>query len=189
VEKNNARSEVEDMFEKMRALVKNDTWDMVPRPSGKNVVGCKWVYSVKHNPKEKVDRFKAQLVAKGYTQIYGVDYEQTFAPVAKMNTARTLISCAVKLGWDLCQLDVKNAFLHEDLKEEVFIEIPPDFANEQLRDKVCRLKRSLYDLKQSPRAWFERFSMAMKRLGYRQSNADHTKFIQRKDGKICILIV
>jgi Reverse transcriptase (RNA-dependent DNA polymerase) len=177
------------MFEEMRALIKNDTWDMVPRPSGKNVVGCKWVYSVKYNPEGKVDRFKAQLVAKGYTQTYGVDYEETFAPVAKMNIVRTLISCAVNLRWDLCQLDVKNAFLYGDLKEEVFMEIPPGFANEQLRDKVCRMKRSLYDLKQSPRAWFERFSMTMKRLGYRQSDTDHTMFIQRKDEKICILIV
>jgi Reverse transcriptase (RNA-dependent DNA polymerase) len=128
-------------------------------------------------------------VAKGYTQTYGVDYLETFALVAKMNTVRTLISCAVNLGWDLCQLDVKNAFLHGDLKEEVFMEIPPGFANEQLRDKVCRLKRSLYGLKQSPRAWFERFSMTMKRLGYRQSDVDHTMFIQRKDEKNCILIV
>jgi Reverse transcriptase (RNA-dependent DNA polymerase) len=140
------------MFEEMRALVKNDTWDMVSRPYGKNVVGCKWVYSVKYNPEGKVDRFKARLVAKGYTQTYGVDYEETFAPVVKMNIVRTLISCAVNLGWDLCQLDVKNAFLHRDLKEEVFMEIPLGFANEQLRDKVCRLKRSLYGLKQSPRA-------------------------------------
>jgi Reverse transcriptase (RNA-dependent DNA polymerase) len=168
------------MFEEMRALVKNDTWDMVPRSSGKNVVGCKWVYSVKYNPEGKVDRFKARLVAKGYTQTYGV---------AKMNTVRTLISCAVNLGWDLCQLDVKNVFLHGDLKEEVFMEIPLGFANEQFRDKVCRLKRSLYGLKQSPRAWFEIFSMTMKKLGYRQSDTDHTMFIQRKDGKICILIV
>jgi Reverse transcriptase (RNA-dependent DNA polymerase) len=128
-------------------------------------------------------------VAKGYTQTYGVDYLETFALVAKMNTVRTLISCAVNLGWDLCQLDVKNAFLHGDLKEEVFMEIPPGFANEQLRDKVCRLKRSLYGLKQSPRAWFERFSMTMKRLGYRQGDVDHTMFIQRKDEKNCILIV
>jgi Reverse transcriptase (RNA-dependent DNA polymerase) len=177
------------MFEEMRALVKNDTWDMVLRPSGKNVVGYKWLYSVKYNPEGKVNIFKTRLVAKGYTQIYGVDYEETFAPVAKINTVRTLISYAVNLGWDLCQLDVKNTFLHGDLKEEVFMEIPPGFVNEQLRDKVCRLKRSLYGLKQSPRAWFEIFSMAMKRLGYRQSDADHIMFIQRKDEKICILIV
>jgi Reverse transcriptase (RNA-dependent DNA polymerase) len=161
---------------------------MVPRPSGKNTVGCKWVYSIKHTPKGKADRFKVRLVTKGYTQTYGVDYEETFAPVAKMNIVRTLISCAVNFGWDLCQLDVKNVFLHGDLKE-VYMEIPPGFANEQLKGKVCRLKRSLYGLKQSLRAWFDRFSITIKKPGYQQSNVDHTMFIQRKGEKICILIV
>jgi Reverse transcriptase (RNA-dependent DNA polymerase) len=180
------------MFEKMRALIKNamfDMWNIVPRPSEKNTVGCKWVYSLKHTPEGKVDRFKARLVANNYTQTYGVDYEETFAPVAKMNTVRTLISCAVNFGWDLCQLDVKNVFLRGDLKEEVYMEIPPNFANEQLKGKVCRLKRSLYGLKQSSRAWFDRFSMTMKKLGYQQSNIDHTIFIQWKGEKICILVV
>jgi Reverse transcriptase (RNA-dependent DNA polymerase) len=138
------------MFEEMRTPVKNDTWDMVPRPYDKNTVGCKWVYTTKHTPKGNVKRFKARLVAKGYTQTYGVDYEEIFAPVAKMNTVRTLISCAVNFGWDLFQLDVKNVFLHGDLKEEVYMEISPGFENEQLKGKVCRLKRSLYGLKQSP---------------------------------------
>jgi Reverse transcriptase (RNA-dependent DNA polymerase) len=128
-------------------------------------------------------------VAKCYTQIYGVDYEETFAPVVKVNNVRTLISCAVNFGWDLCQLDVKNIFLHGDIKEEVYMEIPPGFPNERLKGKVCRLKRSLYGLKQSPRACFDRFSMTIKKLGYQQTNVDHTMFIQRKDEKICILVV
>jgi Reverse transcriptase (RNA-dependent DNA polymerase) len=106
-----------------------------------------------------------------------------------MNIVRILILCAVNSGWDLCQLDVKNDFLHRDLKEEVYMEIPSGFQNEQLKGKVCRLKHSLYGLKQSPRAWFDRFSMEMKRLGYQQSNTDHTMFIQRKGEKICILVV
>jgi Reverse transcriptase (RNA-dependent DNA polymerase) len=178
------------MFEEMRALVKNDTWDMVPRPSDKNTVGCKWVYTTKHNPERNVERFKARLVTKGYTQTYGVDYQETFAPVTKMNIVRTLISCAVNFGWDLFQLDVKNIFLHGDLKEEVvYMEISSGFENEKLKGKVCRLKRSLYGLKQSLRAWFERFSMVMKKLGYQHSNADHTMFIRRKEEKICILMV
>jgi Reverse transcriptase (RNA-dependent DNA polymerase) len=129
------------------------------------------------------------LVAKGYTQTYNIDYEETFAPVAKMNTVRTLISCAVNFGWNMHQLDVKNAFLHGDLKEEVYMELPPGFDNEQVAGKVCRLKRSLYGLKQSPRAWFDRFSKIMIKEDYLQSNADHTMFIRRKEGKLCVLIV
>jgi Reverse transcriptase (RNA-dependent DNA polymerase) len=147
------------------------------------------VFTVKHNSEGKVDRFKARLVAKGYTQTYGIDYEETFAPVAKMNTVRTLISCVVNFGWNIHQLDVKNAFLHGDLKEEVYMELPPGFDNEQVAGKVCRLKRSLYGLKQSPRAWFDRFSKTMIKEGYLQSNADHTMFIRRKRGKLCVLIV
>jgi Reverse transcriptase (RNA-dependent DNA polymerase) len=138
-----------------------------------------------------MDRFKARLVAKGYTQTYGVDYEETFAPVAKMNNVRTLISCEVNSGWDMCQLDVKNVFLHGELKEEVYMEIPSGFQNEQLKGKVCRLKRSLYGLKQSPRAWFDRFSMAIKKLGYQQkqrrSHYVHPKEMRENlhSGRVC----
>jgi Reverse transcriptase (RNA-dependent DNA polymerase) len=146
------------------------------------------VFTVKHNSEGTIDRFKARLVAKEYTQTYGIDYEETFAPVAKMNIVRTLISCAVNFGWNIHQLDVKNAFLHGDLKEEVYMELPPGFDNEQVAGKVCRLKCSLYGFKQSPRAWFDRFSKAMIKEGYLQSNANHTMFIRRKGGKLCVLI-
>ena len=91
-------------------------------------------------------------MAKGYTQSYGIDYLETFAPVAKMTTIRALISLAANLGWKL-QLDVKNAFLHGDLKEEVFMELPPRFSHNK-EGQVCKLKKALYGLEQSPRAWF-----------------------------------
>ena len=113
------------MREEMHALQKNKTWELVPLPKGKKAVGCKWVFTVKQNPKGEVDRYKARLVAKGYSQTYGIDYDETFAPVAKMGTVRTLISCAVNFGWPLHQMDVKNVFLHGDLQEEVYMEIPP----------------------------------------------------------------
>ena len=147
------------------------------------------MYTIKYNPEGKVDRYKARLVAKGYTQKYGVDYEETFAPVAKMNTIRMLISCAANLGWELHQLDVKNAFLHGNLQEEIYMHIPPGFNTTQTEGKALRLYRSLYGLKQSPRAWFDRFRKVMIQLGYKQSNGDHTLFYKRNAGKLTILIV
>ncbi|XP_020260687.1 uncharacterized protein LOC109837018 [Asparagus officinalis] len=154
------------MHEELRALEKNRTWELVKLPKGKRAVGCKWVFTVKQNPDGQVERYKARLVAKEYSQTYGIDYDKTFAPVAKMSTVRTLISLAVNGGWKLHQLDVKNAFLHVDLVEEVYIEIPPGFGTDQTVGKVCRLKKSLYELKQSPCVWFDRFRRAMIGMGY-----------------------
>ncbi|WVZ69158.1 hypothetical protein U9M48_017993 [Paspalum notatum var. saurae] len=140
----------EAMLEEMRALEKNKTWELVDLPLGKQPVGCKWVFTIKHTPEGKVKRYKARLVAKGYIQTYGIDYEETFAPVAKKNSIRTLISCAANLNWLIYQMDVKNAFLHGDLHEEVYMHIPPGFETSRTTGKVLRLRRSLYGLKQSP---------------------------------------
>src|SRR5436190_4681352 len=109
------------------------------------------MFTVKQTLDSKVDRYKAWLVAKDYSQTYGIDYDETFAPVAKMNTVRTLVSCAVNKGLPLHQLDVKNAFLHGDLQEEVYMELSPGFGTPQMNGKVCKLKKSLHGLKQFPR--------------------------------------
>ena len=177
------------MLEEMAALDKNNTWVLTTLPANKKAVGCKWVFTVKQNSEGKVERYKARLVAKGYSQTYGIDYDETFAPVAKMNTIRTLISIAANFKWKLFQMDVKNAFLHGDLLEEVYMEIPPGFSSQETKGKVCRLKKSLYGLKQSPRAWFGKFRKELRLLGYKQSNADHTLFFKHYNGKIVILIV
>lgn len=179
----------EAMNEEMRALKKNETWELVPLPAGKKTVGCKWVFTVKQNVDGIIERFKARLVAKGFTQTYGVDYQETFAPVAKMDSIRALLSCAANLGWSLHQLDVKNAYLHGNLEEEVYMDIPPGFSSQITDGKVCRLKKALYGLKQSPRAWFGRFLHAMLKIGYKQSHADHTMFVRREGEKITVLIV
>ena len=108
-----------------------------------------------------------------------------------MNTVRILVSCVINFGWKLHQLDVKNAFLHGELREEVYMEIPPGFGTSQTTGKVCRLKKSLYGLKQSPRAWFDRFRCAVRAMGYGQCNGDHTVFYKHSlsDRKITILAV
>ena len=173
----------------MEALQKNNTWKLIPQPEGKKTVGCKWVFSIKYKADGSIDRYKARLVAKGFTQTYDIDYVETFSPVVKLNTVRVLLSLAANLDWPLLQLDVKNAFLHGDLEEKVYMDIPPGFTSSSGTGVVCKLERALYGLKQSPRAWFGRFSSAMRRYGFVQSNADHTLFLKHRQKRLTALIV
>ncbi|RVW95243.1 Retrovirus-related Pol polyprotein from transposon RE2 [Vitis vinifera] len=177
------------MVDEMTALHSNGTWDLVVLPSGKSTVGCRWVYIVKVGPDGQVDRRKARLVAKGYTQVYGSDYGDTFSPVAKIDSVRLLLSMAAMRSWPLYQLDIKNAFLHGDLAEEVYMEQPPGFVAQGESSLVCRLRRSLYGLKQSPRAWFSRFSSVVQEFGMFRSTADHSVFYHHNSSGQCIYLV
>lgn len=113
------------MNDELKALHDNKTWSVVRLPKGKKTVGSRWVYKTKYNSDGTVERHKAPLVARGFTQTYGLDYKEAFAPVAKMNTVRVLLSVVVNHYWPLYQIDVKNAFLHGELKEEVYMRLPP----------------------------------------------------------------
>ncbi|RVW65077.1 Retrovirus-related Pol polyprotein from transposon TNT 1-94 [Vitis vinifera] len=157
------------MVDEMAALHSNGTWDLVVLPL--------------------VDRLKARLVAKGYTQVYGSDYGDTFSPVAKIASVRLLLSMAAMCSWPLYQLDIKNAFLHGDLAEEVYMEQPPGFVAQGESGLVCRLRRSLYGLKQSPRAWFSRFSSVVQEFGMLRSTADHSVFYHHNSLGQCIYLV
>jgi len=158
-------------------------------PKRKTIVSCKWVFIAKYNSDGSLKRYKARLVAKGFTQTYGIDYLETFAPMPKLNIVRVLLSIAANLDWPLQQLNVKNVFLNGNLEKEVYMDPPPGF-DEHFGSKVCKQKKSLYRLKQSPRAWFERFTQSIKRQGYVQTQSDHAMFIKHSDdGKIAIFLI
>ncbi|XP_062114469.1 uncharacterized protein LOC133825558 [Humulus lupulus] len=177
------------VLEEIRAPKHNGMWKLVELPPDKKVIGCKWVFTIKFNANGSIERYKARLVSKGFTQTYGIDYTETFALVAKLNTIKNLLSLDVNMDWELHQLDVKNTFLNGELEEEVYMSQPPGFEESLKITTVCKLK-SLYGLKQSPRAWFNRFLKVVKWLGYIQGQTDHTLFVKHLgSGKIAVLIV
>ena len=175
------------MNEKLDALHKNNTWDMVDLPPGQSVVGCRWVYKIKTKADGSVERYKARLVAKGFTQEYGIDYEETFAPVARLTSIRYLIAVAVVCRWPLYQMDVKNVFLNGDLHEEVYMQPPPSYPH--LGSQVCRLRCALYDLKQAPRAWFENFTSVVGQQGFTSSLYDTALFVRRSSAGITLILL
>ena len=136
------------MKEELDALTKNHTWDLVTLPLRQSVVGCKWTYKIKTHFDGSIERYKACLVAKGFTQEYGIDYEETFAPIACISSVRAFLAITATSKWDLFQIDVKNAFLNGDLSEEIYMQPPSGLFVES--NKVCCLRHALYDLKQAP---------------------------------------
>ncbi|GKU98300.1 hypothetical protein SLEP1_g11320 [Rubroshorea leprosula] len=154
-----------------------DALPIVYLPAGKPLVGCKWVYKIKTRSDGFVEHYKARLVAKGFTQAYGIDYEETFAPVAHLTSVRSLIAIAAAKGWKLFQMNMKNAFLNGDLVEDVYMQPPPGL--EHPPNKVCQLKRALYGLKQAPQAWFAKFSTTINEFGFTSSPHDTTLFIRK----------
>ncbi|KAK1660706.1 hypothetical protein QYE76_048865 [Lolium multiflorum] len=172
-----------------QALLKNDTWTLVPPKPGVNIIDCKWVFKVKKHADGSIERYKARLVAKGFKQRYGLDYEDTFSPVVKPTTIRVLLSLAVTRGWSLRQLDVQNAFLHGVLDEDVYMRQPPGFADPDRPAHLCHLIKALYGLKQAPRAWHARLGTALRGLGFLPSTADTSLFLlQRPQVTMYILV-
>ena len=166
--------------EEIASLKENDTWDLVELPEGKRVVGCKWVFKTKHDKNGQVERFKARLVARGFAQTYGIDYEETFSPVVRFSSIRVLLAFAVQRGMLIHQMDVVTAFLNGELAEEIFMEQPPGFVQTGEEELVCKLKKSLYGLKQSPRCWNIAFCKFMTAQGFEESVADPCIFIRRE---------
>ncbi|KAM1701730.1 hypothetical protein ACFXTH_027076 [Malus domestica] len=177
------------MLEELKALEETKTWSIVSLPKDQRVVGARWIYKTKFNSDGTIQWHKARLVARGFTQTYGVDYKETFAPVAKMNTVRVLLSVAINSQWSLHQMDVKNAFLHGELEEEVYMRLPPGHEREKEQGVVCKLHKAIYGLKQSPRAWYSKLSSVLMSSGFKRSNVDSSMFTRLgTHGRLVVLV-
>lgn len=161
------------------ALQANGTWDLVPRPPGVNVVSGKWIYRHKLKPDGSLDQYKARWVLRGFTQWPGVDFGETFSPVVKPATVRTVLIIALANDWPVHQLDINNAFLNDTLTEIVYCKQPSGFVDTTRASHVCRLNRSLYGLRQAPRAWFSRIATFLASMGFVASKAGPSLFIYR----------
>jgi hypothetical protein len=177
------------MTEEYQSIMKNEVWEIVPRSKNKDGVSYKWLFKIKHAANGSIEKYKARFVARGFSQKEGIDYEETFAPVARYTSIRTIIALAAKMKWKLHQMDVKTAFLNGVIEEEVYIEKPQGFEVEDRKSHVCRLKKALYGLKQAPRAWYGRIDSFLTSLGFTKSKADSNLYFKIMDNEPVILLL
>jgi hypothetical protein len=163
--------------DEIRMFQQMGVYDVVPRPEGRKVIGSKWVFRVKRGPDGEVQKYKARIVAQGFTQVEGLDYDQTFAPVVKLSTFRTILAIAAQQNLTIHQMDVKSAYLNGKIKEEIYMEAPPGL--EIPEGMVLRLNRAVYGTKQGGQVWYEDVCATLTELGYKRIEADHAVFIRR----------
>jgi hypothetical protein len=166
------------MQDEITALHTQGTWSLVSLPAKRTLVGCKWIFKIKRHSDGSIARHKARLVAQGFSQEPGLDYGDTFSPVVKPATIRLVLALAAHFNWPLRQLDVKNAFLHGILQEEVYMSQPPGFEDSVHPHHVCKLHKSLYGLKQAPRAWNARFTQFLPSLGFATTYSDSSLIVK-----------
>ncbi|GKV49633.1 hypothetical protein SLEP1_g56374 [Rubroshorea leprosula] len=177
------------MSEEFNALIRQGTWELVPSHPDQHVLGCKWIFRIKRGKDGSITRYKARLVAKGFHQRPGSDYLNTFSPVIKPTTIRTVLSLAVSRRWPLKQLDVNNAFLHGELDEELYMQQPAGFIDQTHPSHVCRLRKSIYGLKQAPRAWFRALKAFLLSQGFFNSKSDSSLFIYNRGSVVIYFLV
>jgi hypothetical protein len=162
----------EAMDSEYQSLIENGTWYLVPPPTDRKLVSCKWLLRKKFNADGTISRYKARLVARGFSQVPGMDYNETFSPVLRITSFRALLATATQFRLLVHQMDVRTAFLHGNLHEEIYMEQPPGYISHDHPNYVCKLVKALYGLKQSPRQWYERFTNCMSNLGYTRFQSD-----------------
>ena len=154
------------------SIIANKTWDLVSLPNGKKALPCKWVYKLKVISGDEQPKYKGRLVAKGFAQEKGIDFDEIFLPVVKMTALRTVLGLVAKEDMELVQMDVKTAFLHGDLHDDIYMQQPEGFAVKGKEKLVYKLKKSLYGLKQAPRQWYQKSDTCMQSQNYCRSQED-----------------
>ncbi|GJY80588.1 retrovirus-related pol polyprotein from transposon TNT 1-94 [Tanacetum coccineum] len=175
------------MQEELNQFVANDVWELVPQPRNMTIIGTKWVFRNKLDENGIVSRNKARLVAQGYNQQEGIDYDETYAPVARLESIRILLAYACTLDFKLFQMDVKSAFLNGFINEEVYVAQPPGFIDFEKPDHVYKLKKALYGLKQAPKAWYDRLKAFLIKHEYKMGMVDNTLFTKKKSSNLIIV--
>ena len=173
----------------MESMYSNSVWELVDQPDDVRPIGCKWIYKKKKGIDGKVQTFKARLVAKGYTQKEGVDYEETFSPVAMLKSIRILLSIAAYYDYEIWQMDVKTAFLNGSLDECIYMVQPEGFITQDQEQKVCKLLKSIYGLKQASRSWNIRFDTTIKSYGFEQNVDEPCVYKHIIDKKVVSLLL
>ncbi|GKB86724.1 retrovirus-related pol polyprotein from transposon TNT 1-94 [Tanacetum coccineum] len=175
------------MQEELNQFISNDVWELVPNPKDMTIIGTKWVYRNKLDENGVVSRNKARLVAQGYNQQEGIDYHETNAPIARLESIRILLAYACALDFKFFQMDVKSAFLNSFINEEVYVAQPSRFINFTKPNHVYRLKKALYGLKQTPKAWYDRLKSFLIKHDYAIGMVDNKLFTKKKDSNLIIV--
>ncbi|KAK1667780.1 hypothetical protein QYE76_055939 [Lolium multiflorum] len=177
------------MEDELKSMSSNDVWDLVEVPNDAKRVGSKWIYKTKYDPKGNIERFKARLVAKGFTQREGIDYNETFSPVSSKDSFRIVMALVAHFDLELHQMDVKTAFLNGDLDEDVYMTQPEGFVVEGKEHLACRLKKSIYGLKQASRQWYLKFDKIIRTFGFTENVKDNCIYVKFKGSRFTILVL
>ncbi|RVW94724.1 Retrovirus-related Pol polyprotein from transposon TNT 1-94 [Vitis vinifera] len=177
------------MEEELKSMKDNEVWDLVELPKIIKTIGCKWIFKTKHDSKGNVEKYKARLVAKGYTQKEGIDYKETFSPVSKKDSLRIVMALVAHFDLELHQMDVKTAFLNGDLHEEVYMDQSEGFQDTGKAHMVCKLKKSIYGLKQASRQWYLKFHEILITFGFKENLMDQCIYLKINGSKICIIVL
>ena len=175
--------------DELRSIVKNEVWSLVHLPSGVKPIGLRWIFKIKRNSDGSINKYKARLVAKGYVQQHGIDFEEVFAPVARLETIRLLISVAATNGWEVHHLDVKTAFLHGELNEIVYVTQPEGFEVKGSEGKVYKLHKALYGLRQAPRAWNNKLNQILQGLKFKKCSKEPTVYRRTVNNELLVVAV